>query len=40
LLHLRRDLGRQVDYVLAGELGGAERPTTIRDGHTGRVLRR
>jgi L-threonylcarbamoyladenylate synthase len=40
LLTLRRDLGRRVDYVLAGELGGAERPTTIRDGRTGRVLRR
>jgi len=26
--------------VLAGELGGAERPTTIRDGRTGQVLRR
>jgi L-threonylcarbamoyladenylate synthase len=40
LLHLRRDLGAQVDYVLAGELGGAERPTAIRDGRTGQVLRR
>jgi L-threonylcarbamoyladenylate synthase len=40
LLALRRDLGRRVDYVLAGELGGAERPTTIRDGRTGKVLRR
>jgi L-threonylcarbamoyladenylate synthase len=40
LLQLRRDLGRRVDYVLAGELGGAERPTTIRDGRTGQVLRR
>lgn len=39
LLRLRRDVGRQVDYVLAGELGGAERPTTIRDGGTGQVLR-
>ena len=39
LLRLRRDLGREVDYVLAGELGGAERPTTIRDGRTGQVLR-
>jgi L-threonylcarbamoyladenylate synthase len=40
LLALRRDLGRRVDYVLAGELGGAQRPTTIRDGRTGEVLRR
>jgi L-threonylcarbamoyladenylate synthase len=39
VLTLRRDLGRAVDYVLAGELGGAERPTPIRDGRTGRVLR-
>ena len=40
LLGLRRDLGRRVDYVLAGELGGAPRPTTIHDGRTGQVLRR
>lgn len=40
VLRLRRDLGAQVDYVLAGELGGAERPTMIRDGRTGQVLRR
>ncbi len=39
LLHLRRDLGRKIDYVLAGELGGAARPTTIRDGRTGQLLR-
>jgi len=29
-----------VDYVLAGELGGLSQPTVIRDGRTGRVLRR
>lgn len=39
LLQLRRDFGRQVDYVLAGELGDAARPTAIRDGVTGRLLR-
>jgi L-threonylcarbamoyladenylate synthase len=39
LLQLRRDLGRRVDYVLAGALGGAERPTTIRDGRTGELQR-
>jgi L-threonylcarbamoyladenylate synthase len=38
-LRLRRELGRAVDYVLPGELGNARRPTTIRDGATGRVLR-
>jgi len=39
LLGLRRDFGRKVDYVLAGELGGGARPTTIRDGATGAILR-
>jgi L-threonylcarbamoyladenylate synthase len=39
LLTLRRDLGADVDYVLAAPLGSAARPTTIRDGRTGRVLR-
>jgi L-threonylcarbamoyladenylate synthase len=40
LLPLRRDLGGQVDYVLAGALGGLAEPTGIRDGRSGRVLRR
>jgi L-threonylcarbamoyladenylate synthase len=39
LLRLRRDLGRQVDYVLAGPLGGLAEPTRIRDGRSGRILR-
>jgi L-threonylcarbamoyladenylate synthase len=39
LLKLRRDLGRRLDYVLAGPLGGAEAPTAIRDGRSGRTLR-
>jgi L-threonylcarbamoyladenylate synthase len=39
LLPLRRELGAAVDYVLAGPLGRLERPTPIRDGRTGRVLR-
>jgi L-threonylcarbamoyladenylate synthase len=39
LLVLRRDLGRKVDYVLAGDLGGLAAPTAIRDGRSGRVLR-
>jgi len=38
-LPLRRALGRAVDFVLAGELGGLDKPTTIRDGRTGAVLR-
>ncbi len=38
-LAVRRQLGRKVDYVLAGPLGGLDRPTTIRDGATGAVLR-
>jgi hypothetical protein len=31
-LRVRRALGRHVDYVLAGPLGGLAKPTTIRDG--------
>jgi L-threonylcarbamoyladenylate synthase len=38
-LGVRCDLGREIDYVLVGALGGAARPTVIRDGQTGRVLR-
>lgn len=36
---LRRALGHRVDYVLPGPLGGLERPTTIRDARSGRVIR-
>jgi L-threonylcarbamoyladenylate synthase len=39
VLKLRRDLGRRVDYVLAGPLGGLAAPTAIRDGRSGRTLR-
>jgi L-threonylcarbamoyladenylate synthase len=38
-LKLRRALGRRVDYVLAGPLGGLERPTPIRDGRSGSLVR-
>lgn len=38
-LRVRRLMGRQVDYVLPGSLGGQDGPTEIRDGLTGRVLR-
>ena len=36
---LRRELGSEVDYVLAGALGGLVKPTVIKDGRTGKVLR-
>lgn len=39
LLNLRRDLGAEIDCVLAGPLGGLASPTAIRDGRSGRVLR-
>jgi L-threonylcarbamoyladenylate synthase len=39
LLHLRRDLGHRLDYVLAGPLGGLASPTPIRDAASGRTLR-
>ena len=36
---LRRELGTKVDYVLAGALGGLAKPTVIKDGRTGEILR-
>ena len=36
---LRRELGPKVDYVLAGSLGGLAKPTVIKDGWTGKILR-
>jgi L-threonylcarbamoyladenylate synthase len=39
VIRLRRDLGPEVDYVLAGELGGLAKPTVIKDGRTGKILR-
>jgi L-threonylcarbamoyladenylate synthase len=39
-LAVRRALGADVDYILAGPCGGNRRPSTIRDGLTGAVLRR
>jgi hypothetical protein len=36
---VRRALGREVDWVLPGPLGDTARPTTIRDGQNGDVLR-
>ena len=38
-LHVRREFGTSVDYVLKGNLGGEAKPTMIRDGRTGAVLR-
>ena len=38
-LQVRREFGTSVDYVLKGELGGEAKPTMIRDGRTGAVLR-
>lgn len=39
LLPLRHELGRALDCVLAGELGGLAQPTAIRDARTGQFLR-
>lgn len=36
---VRLALGGEIDYVLAGPLGGLEHPTAIRDGLTGAYLR-
>jgi L-threonylcarbamoyladenylate synthase len=38
-LRVRLALNPGPDYILVGACGGAERPSTIRDGRTGRVLR-
>jgi L-threonylcarbamoyladenylate synthase len=38
-LAVRRTLGTRLDYVLAGPVGGAARPSEIRDAATGRLLR-
>lgn len=38
-LQVRRTLGAGVDWVLAGAVGGLAKPTLIKDGRTGRVLR-
>lgn len=36
---VRRALDQTPDYILVGACGGADRPSTIRDGRSGRVLR-
>jgi len=38
-LQVRREFGSGLDDVLVGPLGSLDRPTTLRDGLTGRVLR-
>lgn len=38
-LAVRRLLGKKVDYVMPGAVGGLKKPTQIRDARTGAVLR-
>lgn len=38
-LRVRRLFGEEVDLIVHGPLGGATRPSEIRDAHSGRVLR-
>ena len=38
-LTVRLRLGREIDYLLPGPLGGRARPSEIRDGRTGQVVR-
>jgi L-threonylcarbamoyladenylate synthase len=38
-LEVRRRLGRRVDFVVSGAVGALRRPTEIREGRTGKVLR-
>jgi L-threonylcarbamoyladenylate synthase len=36
---VRRRLGKELDYVLSGKVGGLRHPTSIRDAVTGKVVR-
>jgi len=36
---VRHIFGEEVDYILPGALGGAKRPSQIRDANTGQVIR-
>jgi len=36
---VRREFGNRIDYVLEGNLGALARPTEIRDGVTGEIIR-
>jgi L-threonylcarbamoyladenylate synthase len=38
-LQVRRALGAQLDLILVGECGNSARPSTIRDGRTGALIR-
>ncbi len=38
-LAVRNAFGDQIDYIVHAPLGGAERPTQIRDGRTGEIVR-
>lgn len=38
-LQVRNAFGDRVDYIVHAPLGGAERPTQIRDGRTGEIVR-
>ena len=38
-LQVRRQLGRELDFILPGGLGGLARPTPIRDALTGKLIR-
>ena len=38
-LRVRMVFGDQIDHLVHGALGGADRPSEIRDGRSGRVLR-
>lgn len=39
VLSLRRAFGAEVDYIVAAPVGGRARPSTIRSGDTGEVIR-
>ena len=38
-LQVRTAFGDQIDYIVHAPLGGADRPTQIRDGRTGEIVR-
>ncbi|MBT8419846.1 MAG: Sua5/YciO/YrdC/YwlC family protein [Gammaproteobacteria bacterium] len=39
ILDVRRQFGQKLDYILPGQVGGRQRPSEIRNGLTGCVLR-
>jgi len=37
---VRREFGQRLDFVVSGNVGGDDKPSTIRDGLSGKILRK